>query len=84
MPHTPALDDLGSWWYALMQHYCAPTPLLDWTDHLRRCILRPAEEKARLERDPHCALWAVDADWLEEKKRELFAGRVKPRAVRSP
>jgi hypothetical protein len=79
LPHIPALDDLGSW-YALMQHYCAPTPLLDWTESHYVGAYFAVEEKASLrrkrERDPHCALWAVDADWLEEKKRELFKAKV--------
>lgn len=71
LPHIPALDDLASW-YALMQHHCAPTPLLDWTESPYVGAYFAVEEKPSLERDPHCALWAVDADWLEEKKRELF------------
>jgi len=76
LPHIPALDDLGSW-YALMQHYSAPTPLLDWTESPYVGAYFAVEERASLERDPHSALWAVDADWLERKKQELFVGKAK-------
>ena len=79
LPHIPAPGDLGSW-YALMQHYCAPTPLLDWTESPYVGAYFALEEKASVRRkgegDPHCALWAVDADWLEEKKRELFKEKI--------
>jgi hypothetical protein len=78
LPHIPALDDLASW-YALMQHYCAPTPLLDWTESPYVGAYFAVEEKASLrrkrQRDPHCALWAVDTDWLEQKKQELFTAK---------
>lgn len=75
LAHVPALDDIASW-YALMQHHSAPTPLLDWTESPYVGMYFAVEEKASLRRkrehDPHSAVWAVDADWLEEKKTELF------------
>jgi hypothetical protein len=79
LPHIPAPDDLGSW-YALMQHYCAPTPLLDWTESpyvgAYFAVEQKASEQKKNEGEPHSALWAVDADWLEEKKRELFKEKI--------
>jgi len=32
--------------------------------------------RRRRERNPHSALWAVDADWLEMKKQELFKEKI--------
>lgn len=65
---------------ALMQHYCAPTPLLDWTESpyvgAYFAVEQKASEQKKKEEEPHSALWAVDADWLEEKKRELFKEKI--------
>lgn len=68
--HTPAADDLGSW-FALMQHHGAPTRLLDWTLTPYVALYFALEEKP--ETGSSCAVWAIDLDWLERKGRELVA-----------
>jgi|SRR5579872_5683896 len=68
LPHVPATDDLSSW-YALMQHYCAPTPLLDWTESPYVGLYFAVENRAA---GSHCAVWAIDSGWLEERGRELL------------
>jgi hypothetical protein len=85
LPHVPATDDLGSW-YALMQHYCAPTPLLDWTESPYVGLYFAIENGAS---ESHCAVWAIDSDWLEKRGREILEQKeiklalVEQRAVKS-
>jgi hypothetical protein len=71
LPHTPAPSDLGSW-YALMQHYCAPTPLLDWTESPYVGMYFAVENRPK---GSHSALWALDFDWLEAKAQEKLVER---------
>jgi hypothetical protein len=52
-----------------MQHYCAPTPLLDWTESPYVGLYFAIENGAS---ESHCALWAIDSDWLEERGREVL------------
>jgi hypothetical protein len=68
LPHVPATDDLSSW-YALMQHYCAPTPLLDWTESPYVGLYFAIENKTS---ESHSAVWAIDSDWLEKRGREVL------------
>ena len=68
LPHVPVTDDLSSW-YSLMQHYCAPTPLLDWTESPYVGLYFAIENKAS---ESHSAVWAIDSDWLEAKGRQLL------------
>ena len=57
LPHQD--DDLE--WLALMQHYGAPTRLLDWTYSFYVAMYFAIENT---ERD--CAVWALNTDWLVE------------------
>jgi hypothetical protein len=63
-----------------MQHFGAPTPLLDWTESPYVAGYFAVEEKASVrrkrERDPHSAVWAIEAAWLETKEKELFKSEV--------
>jgi hypothetical protein len=58
-----------------MQHFGAPTPLQDWTESPYVGLYFALEEKAsttrKREREAHSAVWAIDADWLETKKKKL-------------
>jgi hypothetical protein len=73
--HVPSLNDLSSW-YALMQHHCVPTRLLDWTESPYVAMYFAVEDKAterrRREKESHSAVWAIDLAWLETKGRELL------------
>jgi hypothetical protein len=67
VPHTPPPDDKASW-FALMQHYGAPTRLLDWTLSPYVALYFAVEEKGERE-DGYSAVWAIDLDWLEIKRQ---------------
>ena len=68
LPHVPRTLDLSSW-YALMQHYGAPTPLLDWTESPYVGLYFAMENKAS---GNHSAIWAIDSDWLQTRGREML------------
>jgi FRG domain len=80
IPHSPPLDDKPSW-FALMQHYGAPTRLLDWTSSPYVALYFATEEKPQGKNgkkeedkgekdDGYSAVWAMDLDWLGMKKQK--------------
>jgi len=71
LPHAPPMNDLSSW-YALMQHHCVPTRLLDWTESSYVAMYFAVEGKRQREKESHSAVWAIDLPWLETKGRELL------------
>jgi voltage-gated potassium channel Kch len=60
-PHLPA-DEKG--WYFLMQHYGAPTRLLDWTDGALLALYFSLRE---LKKPRDAAVWVLDPSWLNTK-----------------
>jgi hypothetical protein len=69
--HLPADDDVASW-IALMQHYGAPTPFLDWTESQYVAMYFAVEEERG--RGKSSAVWAIDMTWLERAGRRLLKG----------
>jgi hypothetical protein len=63
--HAPALGvptPRNEWeWYFLMQHYGAPTRLLDWTDGVLIALFFALRENKGYH---HAAVWALDPWWL--------------------
>src|SRR5258708_28688402 len=63
--HAPALSNVtprNEWeWYFLMQHYGAPTRLLDWTDGALIALYFALRDNRG---DRHAAVWALDPWWL--------------------
>jgi len=80
VPHPPPVDDKASW-FALMQHYGAPTRLLDWTSSPYVALYFAIEEKPQEKNDEkenveeetddgYSAVWAMDLEWLEMKRQK--------------
>jgi predicted secreted protein len=63
--HAPAVSNVAprnEWeWYFLMQHYGAPTRLLDWTDGALIALYFAVRENKS---DRHAAVWVLDPWWL--------------------
>jgi hypothetical protein len=76
--HVPPMNDLSSW-FALMQHHCVPTRLLDWTESpyvaMYFAVEDRATEKRPGEKESYSAVWAIDLAWLETKGRELLQAK---------
>ena len=56
-------------WLSLMQHYGAPTRLLDWTSSPFVALYFALEQH---ELKPG-VVWAIDRDWIERRSRQLMA-----------
>jgi hypothetical protein len=68
-------DMLG--WMAVMQHFRAPTRLLDWTYSpyvAAFFAISDLDGPAAIRRHPS-PIWALDADWLETRLRRLLSPR---------
>ncbi|MBF0557230.1 MAG: FRG domain-containing protein [Nitrospirae bacterium] len=55
-------------WYFLMQHYGAPTRLLDWTDNPLVALYFAVEEKNLKDDDlkQNAVVWVLDPSWLNK------------------
>jgi hypothetical protein len=60
----PRIPDDEKGWYFLMQHYGAPTRLLDWTDGALLGLYFAVRE---LRKPQDAAVWVLDPSWLNEK-----------------
>jgi hypothetical protein len=64
---TPTPDQIVDW-LALMQHYGAPTRLLDWTRSPYVAFYFALQGDSESE----AALWAIDLEWFEHRSNELL------------
>lgn len=53
-------------WLALMQHYGAPTRLLDWTYSFWGAVLFAIQD-AEIGKKNSCAVWTLDVDWWRDE-----------------
>lgn len=68
---TPADDEILDW-LALMQHYGAPTRMLDFTYSPYVAMYFAIEEAASVESLGH-AVWAVSLDWLRSMSNQALS-----------
>lgn len=66
LAHLPEEENVLEW-LALMQHYGAPTRLLDWTHSMFAALFFAVEQA-----DGECAVWALDHDWVIQKAKSLL------------
>ncbi|HEY1375084.1 MAG TPA: FRG domain-containing protein [Candidatus Binatia bacterium] len=52
-------------WLALMQHYGAPTRLLDWTYSFWVAVYFAVEESEK-----ECVVWALDSRWIRQRVKD--------------
>jgi hypothetical protein len=57
-------------WLALMQHYGAPTRLLDWTYSFFVALYFAIESAGQSE----CAVWALNTDWMVHPAASILEG----------
>lgn len=57
-------------WYSLMQHYGAPTRLLDFTYSRHVAAYFALEEVT--EDDKECAIWAINSTWVNKQAVEIY------------
>jgi FRG domain len=67
-PHLPVSEKD---WYFLMQHYGAPTRLLDWTDGALLALFFAVRE---LKEPRDAAVWMLDPSWLNEVANKIDGG----------
>ncbi len=72
----PAVDDTMEW-LALMQHYGAPTRLLDWTYSLFIATFF-ALEKVKDEKKvkDEAIVWAINTDWIDLEPKKIIRASI--------
>jgi hypothetical protein len=68
--HTPEADNVMEW-LALMQHYGAPTRLLDCTYSFFAAVYFALEDFELEDAEGECAVWALNSDWIAERVGEI-------------
>lgn len=66
LTHLPAEENVLEW-LSLMQHYGAPTRLLDWTHSMFAALFFAIEQTEK-----ECAVWALDHDWINKTAEALL------------
>lgn len=57
-------------WLALMQHYGAPTRLLDWPYSFYAAVFFAVDGASERKVGDTCCVWAINADWIRDRFRD--------------
>ena len=69
-------------WLSIMQHYGAPTRLLDWTYSIYVAAYFAVESDFKEDSDNACAIWALNYRWAYSEAKKLYANEKKdPSAI---
>lgn len=71
---NPPQEDRWLEWMALMQHYGAPTRLLDWTYSFFIAVYFALEN---LKKDEKGCVWAIDSKWLGDNYTSIHKKQLK-------
>lgn len=82
--NNPPEEDRLLEWMALMQHYSAPTRLLDCTYSFLIAVyfaleyaISDSENDSKDDSEKYCVVWAIDSKWLNEKFDCTLTGQKK-------
>lgn len=54
-------------WFALMQHYGAPTRLLDWTYSFYNALFMALDRPYPIDENEEMIIWGLNTDWLKKR-----------------
>lgn len=61
-------------WFSILQHYGAPTRLLDFSYSISIAAFFALEKAKKDEAYLNCSIWAINAEWAQDLSARMFEG----------